>query len=82
MNFTFESLSDSVVVDTVRSSQIEGVHLGESEVNNSGNFLSMYASSKDLFMETASHIPEVRSALNTGRSLEELISVRCSYGLR
>ena len=70
--FTFESLSDSVVVDTVRPSQIEGVHLGESEVNNSGNFWSMHASSKDFFMETASHIPEVRSALNTGRSLEEL----------
>ncbi len=73
-SFSFESLSDSMVVDTVRPSQIEGVHLGESEVNDAGNFWNMHASSKDFFMETASHIPEVRNALNNGSSLEDLKS--------
>lgn len=73
-SFTFESLRDSVVVDTVRPSQIEGVHLGDSEANDSGTFWNMHASSKDFFMETASHIPEVRTALNDGRSLEDLKS--------
>lgn len=73
-SFTHESLSDKMVVDTVRPSQIEGVHLGDSEINDPNTFWSMHNSSKDFFIETASHIPEVRSALENGTPIDKLKS--------
>lgn len=73
-SFTFESYSDSVVVDTVNPSKIEGVHMGDSEITDPSKFWGMHASNKEFFMETASHIPEVQTALNNGVGLEELKS--------
>ena len=73
-NLEFESAGNQILVETVRPSQIEGVHLGDGEASNPDDFWSMHASSKEFFMETASHIPEVRSALDSGKSLDELIN--------
>lgn len=70
-NTEYTSLKD-ITVETVSPDIIEGIHLGTTEVENAGNFWGMHASSKEFFIETASHIPEVKSALDHGRSLEEL----------
>ena len=60
-------------VQTVNPSDIEGVYLGDSEVQNPDNFWGMHNGSKEGWMDTASHIPEVRDRLNNGESLESLL---------
>lgn len=67
---TYESTPQ--LVETVSPSQIEGVHLGDTEAQDPNRFWGMHNSSKDFFIEAASHIPEVKAALDSGRSLEEL----------
>ena len=69
---SFESLSDSIIVETIAPTQIEGIHLGDSENKDPSVFWGMHSSSKEFFVETASHIPEVQEALHAGVSLEEL----------
>lgn len=71
-NLYFESMGNTVQIENVSPSQIEGIHLGDSEAQDMGGFWSMHASSKDFFMETASHIPDVQAALANGTSLDIL----------
>ena len=71
-NSTFESLGDDVIVENVSPSMIEGIHLGNTEVKDPSVFWGMHASSKEFFIETASHIPAVKAALDSGRSLSDI----------
>lgn len=71
-NSSFESFGNDVVVETASPSMIEGVHLGDTEVKDPSVFWGMHASSKEFFIETASHIPEVKAALDSGRSLSDI----------
>ena len=58
---------------TVNPADIEGVYLGDTEVENPDNFWGMHNGSKDAWMDTASHIPEVQERLNAGDSLDSLL---------
>ncbi len=69
---SYESLSDSYVTEIVAPSQIEGIHLGDTEVQDPNVFWGMHSSSKDFFIETASQIPAVKEALARGQSLDEI----------
>ena len=69
---SFDSFGDRVVVETASPAMIEGVHLGTTEVKDPGVFWGMHASSKEFFVETASHIPEVQAALDSGKSLSDI----------
>lgn len=71
-NSTFESFGNEVVVESASPSLIEGVHLGSTEVKDPSVFWGMHASSKEFFIETASHIPAVKAALDSGRSLSDI----------
>ena len=71
-SFSFVSYNDTIKVETVKPSQIEGVHLGDSEIRDVNVFWSMHASSKDFFIEAASHIPDVSNQLARGIPLEDL----------
>ena len=71
-NSTYESYGSNTVVETVSPSSIEGIHLGKTEANDPGVFWGMHASSKEFFIETASHIPAVKAALDSGKSLYEV----------
>lgn len=75
-NHKGESLGDNSYTETISPSQIEGIHLGETEAMNSGVFWSQHKSdgSLDSFKEIASHIPEVKSQLDAGKSLTEIRS--------
>lgn len=53
---------------------VEGIHISKTDVDNPANFWGMHASNKGFFIDTASHIPEVQSALQEGRTIEELKS--------
>lgn len=73
-NMKADTYSDKVQIETVTPTNIEGVHLGKTDVENMCNFWKMHASSKDFFLETASHIPEVRAEMGRGRSLKDMIN--------
>ena len=66
-NTTYQSLGDNSFVESVPSSSIEGIHLNEGDVNNPGRFWSQHDSEGtiDSFKEVASHIPEVKSQLDS-----------------
>ncbi len=64
--------SDGIVVETISPSNIEGIHLDDRDINDPSVFWGMHNSSKDFFEETASHIPEVQSAINNGRTIDDL----------
>lgn len=64
--------SEGIVVETISPSSIEGIHLDDRDINNPSVFWGMHNSSKEFFEETASHIPEVQSALNSGKTVDEL----------
>lgn len=59
-------------IRTVSPASIEGIHLGEDEARDISVFWGMHGYSKELYRQTASLIPEVKAALASGRSLEEL----------
>ena len=73
-NSTYESLGNSSYIEFISASSIEGIHLGTSEMNDSGRFWSQHKNdgTKESFIEIASHIPEVRSQLEQGRNLGEI----------
>jgi len=71
-NSSFEPFGNDVVVETVSPSLIEGVHLGDTEAKDPSVFWGMDASCKEFFIETASHIPAVKAALESGRSLSDI----------
>ena len=75
-NFTYESLGDNAVVETISPSKIEGIHLGTTEIEDSGRFWGQHERSgtEDSFKEIASHIPEVKSKLGAGQSLSDIRS--------
>ena len=58
---------------TVNPADIEGVYLGDSDVEDPSRFWGMHNGSKDAWMDTASHIPEVQARLDSGESLESLL---------
>ena len=70
-NSIFEK-SEGLVVETISPSNIEGIHLDDREINDPSVFWGMHNSSKEFFEETASHIPEVQSAINNGRTIDDL----------
>ena len=59
---------------TISPSLIEGIHLGEREVQNPELFWSQHEShgTAESFREIASHIPEVSSLLDSGTPIEEI----------
>lgn len=69
-----DSLGDNSVVEIISPSKIEGIHLGATEMEDNGRFWSQHETggTADSFKEIASHIPEVRSQLESGRSLSEI----------
>ena len=73
-NSTYESLGDNSVVETISPSRIEGIHLGSTEMEDNGRFWSQHESggTADSFKEIASHIPEVKAQLDSGRSLNDI----------
>lgn len=73
-NSNYESLGDNSVVETISPSKIEGIHLGTTEMEDNGRFWSQHESggTVDSFKGIASHIPEVRSQLDAGKSLSEI----------
>lgn len=70
---TYESFGSNPRVEWAAPSQIEGIHLGASELEGN-NFWGRRNPeyTKESFMEIASHIPEVRSRMDAGQSLEEI----------
>lgn len=72
-NMEYEPYDDREVIETVNTEDIEGVHLGQYDMEDSSAFWDMrHVNSRDFFMETASHIPEVQEALNNGTDLDEI----------
>lgn len=67
-----EPVTGGPAVEVISPSDIEGVHLGDEEVKDPGVFWSMHNSSEEFFAETASHIPAVQAALDSGCPLEDL----------
>lgn len=57
----------------VNPADIEGVALGDSEVENPDRFWGMHNGSKEDWMNTASQIPEVQQRLDNGESLDSLL---------
>lgn len=64
--------SDSDKFETIDPKMIEGIELGEEDIQNPNNFWGMHSSSKDFFIDTASNIPKIQSELSKGRSLDEI----------
>ena len=71
---TYESLGDNSIVETIPPSKIEGIHIGSTEMEDNGRFWSQHKSdgTADSFTEIASHIPEVKSQIDAGKSLSEI----------
>ncbi len=59
---------------TISPGLIEGIHLGEGEVNNPSVFWSQHeqGGTKESFVDIARHIPDVQEQLEAGRSIEDL----------
>ena len=59
---------------TISASSIEGIHLGESEIQNPELFWSQHESNgtAESFRKIASYIPEVSRLLNSGMTIEEI----------
>ncbi|MGN0976223.1 MAG: DNA/RNA non-specific endonuclease, partial [Gemmiger sp.] len=80
----FQSVAlDPPRVEEVPASQIEGVRLGDNEVENPDRFWGQHSvtdketgesrpATKEDFLELASHIPEVRERMANGETLENL----------
>ena len=64
--------NDSEIIETISPTLIEGIELGESDIDNPNSFWEMHASIKDFFIKTASNIPIIQSELSKGKSLEEI----------
>ena len=62
--------TEGIVVETVSPLMIEGIHMTRADVDDPKAF---WGDKKPFFIETASHIPEVRQALSQGRELSEVI---------
>lgn len=58
---------------TVNPADIEGVYLGDSDIEDPSRFWGMHNGSRDAWMDTASHIPEVQARLESGEPLESLL---------
>ena len=60
----------------ISPSMIEGIHLGERELENPDIFWSQHEKDGTLesFTEVASHIPDVREQLASGKTIDELLS--------
>lgn len=71
---TYENLGNNEVITTVSPGNIEGIHLGKTEVADGALFWSQHESggTRESFVEIASHIPEVEKLLQAGLCLEEI----------
>ena len=71
---TYRSYEGGAVYDTVSPSLIEGIHLGEGDVENPGIFWSQHlkGGTGASFREIAQNIPEVRRQLDGGAALEDV----------
>ena len=71
---TYENLGNDGIVATVSPGSIEGIHLGKTEAADSSVFWRQHQSDGTMasFVEIASHIPEVKSLLDAGLSLDEI----------
>ena len=60
----------------ISPSMIEGIHLGERELENPDVFWSQHEKdgTLDSFKDVASHIPDVREQLAAGKSMDELLA--------
>lgn len=58
---------------TVNPTDIEGVYLGNSDIEDPSRFWGMHNGSREAWMDTASHIPEVQARLESGEPLESLL---------
>ena len=73
-NSTYTSLSDNPIVETISPSAIEGIHLGTIEASDPARFWGQHETggTADSFKEIASHIPEVKAQLDSGRPLSDI----------
>ena len=73
-NSIYTSISDNPVIETISPSSIEGIHLGTTEANDPARFWGQHESggTADSFKEIASHIPEVKAQLDSGRPLSDI----------
>ena len=73
-NSTYTSISDNPVIETISPSSIEGIHLGTTEANDPARFWGQHENggTADSFKEIASHIPEVKAQLDSGRPLSDI----------
>jgi hypothetical protein len=71
---TYESLGNNGIIKTISPGNIEGIHLGCTEVSDSTIFWSQHerGGTKDSFVKIASHIPEVNHLLKSGMTLEDI----------
>ena len=65
---------DTPIEKDISPSQIEGIHLGQQEVENPDIFWKQHESggTAESFQEIAGHIPEVREQLEAGATLDDL----------
>ncbi|MBQ3497964.1 MAG: hypothetical protein IJA87_02420 [Clostridia bacterium] len=73
-NFESEMFGDNAQVSSISPSSIEGIRVSEYDMENPEVFWGQHkkGGTKESFVEIASHIPEVKEALTSGRSLIEL----------
>lgn len=74
-NFDTKMFDGEGVVESISAGSVEGINVSEYDVENPETFWSQHErnGTKESFVQIASHIPEVRSALEFGRSLSDLL---------
>ena len=72
---TYEAYDTPREID-IPPSMIEGIHLGESELENPSVFWSQHekGGTEESFKEIASRIPDVREQLASGKTMDELLA--------
>lgn len=70
--YTYTDVRGDNVTEMISAGDIEGIRLGDTEISDSDRFWGMHSEDKELYSDAASHIPAVKEALDSGRSIEEL----------
>lgn len=73
-NFVYESLGEHSVIESIPPSQIEGIHIGSTEMEDNGLFWGQHekGGTANSFKEIASQIPIVKSQLDAGKTLSDI----------
>lgn len=73
-NFTNAPVDNNSAIEIISPSKIEGIHLGKREAEDSSIFWSQHENegTAQSFQDIAAHIPEVKSQLGLGKSLDEI----------